>query len=798
MGYTEITAQVIDRALLLTNTPKLSSGGVDDIRVTFGFCNLWASATGKTAVFYRDKNTVFHVPLTDNAVVAPKSPFALEGTIYMGVFADFSDGSVRTTEVVALNVCQGAITTENAPAQAPDIYKDLEQRVAAAEERVAAAEQRSAAAVLYTEQDLTNKQKAQARENIGVTNHAAKQSAEVVQIRPVQGTTVDVVSKITGMDAGYTYANQLRLRHTTGTSLLDVTRVMGGAGTTGEKNGVTYTVNANNTLTLNGTCTATGNIWCDFPSGTEHPSFPAGTYTIPADCILQGNSLDAAWSGIGGNKFDTFTIDKPWRVSCLGKIVNAGVTYDNVTVPLVMVAGTSLPQGHYGYEGNEYIATFKNTVADGEFNWQTGELRDTDGNLIETVAAFDPFPVLDGKNNLWTGLGVSTVSYDHDPGADTFEPDVWGLPVLYLTGDMGGISKDNTVTLDYDFKTHRGACTLKWQGSSSLMYAKKNYTIKFDKAFEAAAGWGAQKKYCLKANFIDHSHSRNIVNAKLWGQIVKSRTNVDERMASLVNGGATDGFPIIIMLNGQFHGLYTFNIPKDGWMYGMGNGNREAILCADVNTAKATAFKGTANLQSDFDLEYVSDENNAGWVLESLNRLITACINSDGTDLDTTIAEMLDWESAIDFYIFVTLTAAFDLETKNYLLVTYDGVKWSFGAYDMDCTHGIEWDGSAILRYNTTPVNAGDYHWRHRLMDLIWTYKKSELVARYNQLRNCAMSDSNVVVCFSNFAGKIPPIVATKDLETWPTIPMAGVNNISQIRDYYHVRSAFMDKSFNE
>lgn len=115
MAYTQITAQVNDQTLQLTNVPKLASGGVKEIRVSFDFCSLWSGAILKTAAFYRSKNKVYHVDLADDACVAPHEVFAEEGVVYMGVFAEFDGGAIRTTEVLPLEVVQGAITTPSAP-----------------------------------------------------------------------------------------------------------------------------------------------------------------------------------------------------------------------------------------------------------------------------------------------------------------------------------------------------------------------------------------------------------------------------------------------------------------------------------------------------------------------------------------------------------------------------------------------------------------------------------------------------------------------------------------------------------
>ena len=374
---------------------------------------------------------------------------------------------------------------------------------------------------------------------------------------------------------------------------------------------------------------------------------------------------------------------------------------------------------------------------------------------------------------------------------------VSGLPVLNFTGDITGENKDDTVTLGYTYGDMTGTCTRKWQGSSSLSFDKKNYTVKFDNAFEVVEGWGAQKKYCLKANWIDASHARNVVSAKLWGQVVASRTPANEALAACPNYGAVDGFPIIVTLNGEFVGLYTWNIPKDGWMMNMGSGANEAILCADQHVA-ATRFKAEAVCDgSDFELEYVTDENNAAWVATSVNRMINACINSNGSDLDTTIAQYLDLDSAIDYMIFVALLDGHDMSDKNYLLSTYDGTKWFFGGYDMDSTYGL-WFTGGYYRPATDWLR--NFQWwsnHHRAMNLLYNNKRAKIKERYLALRKGALSDDNVITTFANFIGLIPANVYRAEQDKWPEIPNSSTNNLHQIADWYCRRAAYIDKEVN-
>lgn len=398
----------------------------------------------------------------------------------------------------------------------------------------------------------------------------------------------------------------------------------------------------------------------------------------------------------------------------------------------------------------------------------------------------------DGVNTLSTALGTLTATGERDDGsvsdvAHKLDVTQYNLPIVFLNGTTAGMSKDNAVTLEYNYNGLTGSCTLKWQGSSSLAHPKKNYTIKFDQEFEAKEGWGAQKKYVLKANFMDHTHARNICSCILSGQAVKCRANVPAELSSLPNGGAIDGFPCIVMLNGEFHGLYTFNIPKDGWMFG----SPKAIVCADAHV-DATKFKKLATLDGDFDLEYAEDENDTDWVLTSLNRAIQAVMDSNGSDLYTTVGQYIDIPSAIDYYAQTVDEGGLDGTDHNYLLVTFDKVKWYFGTYDRDRTYGIGWNDDDFI----SPVGGLTYEEFaniNRVMYLIYNHDKAALKARAIELHNSVMSEANVYTVFTNFMQPIPTQILDEDVRVYPTIPSTSVHNLAQIYNWYRLRRAYLD-----
>ena len=157
----------------------------------------------------------------------------------------------------------------------------------------------------------------------------------------------------------------------------------------------------------------------------------------------------------------------------------------------------------------------------------------------------------------------------------SFEPGEKDIPRVYIDGTIPTTKNEVLATLKYQSKTDtfNAYIKIKCQGTSSLSYPKKNFTIKMfeDEACETKLkknfrGWGNQNKFCLKANWIDFSHARNIGCARLWSEVVKSRDeyeNYPEEYKTSPNQGAVDGFPFLLYCNGHYWGRYTWNIPKD-------------------------------------------------------------------------------------------------------------------------------------------------------------------------------------------------------------------------------------------
>lgn len=179
-------------------------------------------------------------------------------------------------------------------------------------------------------------------------------------------------------------------------------------------------------------------------------------------------------------------------------------------------------------------------------------------------------------------------------GEITFPLNNNGIPTLHIIGTLPTSKNDGDVSIKYIFSngTERfnGFATLKVQGNSTTAYPKKNFTIKLfndekhkSKRKIAFNDWGAQNKFVLKADWIDISHARNIVSARLWSDVVSSRSayiELPELYRKSPNNCQIDGFIIKVYANGVYQGRYSWNIPKDKWMFNMDDDlDEHCVLC---------------------------------------------------------------------------------------------------------------------------------------------------------------------------------------------------------------------------
>ena len=156
--------------------------------------------------------------------------------------------------------------------------------------------------------------------------------------------------------------------------------------------------------------------------------------------------------------------------------------------------------------------------------------------------------------------------------------------------------------------------TIKWQGTSSLEYPIKNYTITLNKngmpfyGWTPDDNWKPESRWTLKANYMDSSQSDNVGFSKFAYDIGK--TNVvplqKEKEGIRTN---IDGFPIRFYVdngNGkQFRGIYTFNIDRYSYNnYGFSTYTEDGTQTKDT---RIFSYEFNVNNSTVFELDYTTE-----------------------------------------------------------------------------------------------------------------------------------------------------------------------------------------------
>lgn len=365
---------------------------------------------------------------------------------------------------------------------------------------------------------------------------------------------------------------------------------------------------------------------------------------------------------------------------------------------------------------------------------------------------------------------------------------------LYLYGNMEQMHDKKDVRsvaaiFTQGNKKHSYHATIKVQGSSSLAYTKKNYTIKFfdDPAHETNSaidvGWGSENEYCLKANWIDKTHSRNVVTAKLAAE-VQNKYNVMEQAPC---SGLIDGFPVEVYINNQYHGLYTWNIPKSAWMFGMDEENADHIVMCGENWEDPSRFYAAPNLDS-WSVE-AGPENEE--TLSKFTRLADFILNSSDEEFKEHFDEYLNLDAVLNYYVLVDFAYLPDNCGKNMLVATYDGNVWYPSLYDLDTSWGTHWSGNELFDYENYLV---DFSGQSNLARRLEIAFPQELHDRYFELRKDILTKEHVLELFYAFDAQIPEEWKNREIERWGA-EIPGYE-ISQIEDYLDSMIDRLDKKY--
>lgn len=397
---------------------------------------------------------------------------------------------------------------------------------------------------------------------------------------------------------------------------------------------------------------------------------------------------------------------------------------------------------------------------------------------------------------------------------------------------------------------------LNAQGNSSMGFIKKNGAIDIcndewegDDTFKIKFGdWCAFDSFHLKAYYTDFFRGVSIMAYKLADEVELSRdvlTNrpwkrqllanytfgTDQTNSAQVNDLSLqldneakchpDGFPCIVYLDGNFYGIYAFNIKKhrdnyhmdkgtaehihlDGTLYGanlwLGNINWTAFEIRNPkNLYYKEAHNGTYKYDADMaQAEIAGDDEVNAWIaagklpdgteisskiekclkttakvknyiIRLSNALATINAETDAAKRKTLFESYFDAPSLVDYEIVQLATGDTDGFGKNWQWITLDGKHWSVCEYDKDMSFG----GHFAAFTQAAPSKGG---WagngNSTPMGLAISLYKDDIVSMWKSLTdNKILTSDNIISIADDWVKRIGTDNFKKEYKKWDEAP---------------------------
>ena len=398
------------------------------------------------------------------------------------------------------------------------------------------------------------------------------------------------------------------------------------------------------------------------------------------------------------------------------------------------------------------------------------------------------------------------------------QEEIPAIPVMKINvvNDIGDKWENGSFTYINGSKKFEGYLQISNQGNSSRMFDKKNFKIKLfedsdcKKKFKLRpkSDWDKNSKFNLKANWVDFTQSRNLMGAKLVSDAERvtpiADENIEQKLGKSQNMGQMEGFPIELYINGEYHGMYTWNTKKDDKTFGMDSDNKAHEVISVGQKAPDHMFFADTGSVIDGNMWSTEIQDQVDPTVQvNFAKFIDWINQSSDIDFVKDLHTYIDVKSVINTMLFGIYSNEYDYYCKSLLLATYDqGKSYYMLPYDMDSTWGDEfkgmiknhsiYDGAFDVRH-LDKANFVTNNDTNLLFKRVLKLMFPEIKKQWQYLRQTVWTTEKVCAVYKEFINSIPESEYEKDLKRWPDNPSAPDTSYSQIQAFILGRTRLMD-----
>lgn len=413
---------------------------------------------------------------------------------------------------------------------------------------------------------------------------------------------------------------------------------------------------------------------------------------------------------------------------------------------------------------------------------------------------------------------------DFSDNTDIFIPIPRGVAVVNIIADSLATSKTQNKDAILEFWGSgiyfRKNIILNAQGQTSMAFAKKNQSFDFKDGTSINFGdWVSQDSFHLKANADDVFCGLNNVVYKYADYVVgktDTRANRVLRSATTSYQNASgkfnadfddnakcmpDGFPISLHLNGEFYGMYTWNMKKHRANYSMNKKDYTSIMIDPDRLTSETFWNGTIDW-SKFELKNPKtlicmdgskydgdnpkelidltsekyDESNKDMkntaitksLLVSLSNAMPA-VNalSNNEEKKAKFKELFDYDNLVVYFLVSNAIGNYDgLWGRNTVFTIYNSGKCGFNFYDCNAVFGREASGWYNIKPDEIEKAAGTP------FEMLDTLFHTEIANEYAKLRTGNLISTDTICTFlKDWLRTIGAYSISRNLDKWKDIP---------------------------
>lgn len=413
---------------------------------------------------------------------------------------------------------------------------------------------------------------------------------------------------------------------------------------------------------------------------------------------------------------------------------------------------------------------------------------------------------------------------DFSDNTDIFIPIPRGVAVVNIIADSLATSKTQNKDAILEFWGSgiyfRKYIILNAQGQTSMAFDKKNQSFDFKDGTSIKFGdWVSQDSFHLKANADDVFCGLNNVVYKYADYVVgktDTRANRVLRSAIISYKNASgkfkadfddnakcmpDGFPISLHLNGEFYGMYTWNMKKHRANYSMDKKDYTSIMIDPDRLTSNTFWNGTIDW-SKFELKNPKtlicmdgskydgdnpkelidstsekyDESNKDMkntaitksLLVSLSNAMPA-VNalSSEEEKKAKFKELFDYDNLVVYFLVSNAIGNYDgLWGRNTVFTIYNSGKCGFNFYDCNAVFGREARGWYSIKPDEIEKAVGT---PFEMLDVLF---HTEIADEYAKLRTGNLISTDTICTFlQDWLRTIGAYSISRNLDKWNEIP---------------------------